>query len=1164
MIVPTNQGDDISNGRSSIWNTFSDVKETGETYVAKTMLNFVDDWNDNNYQNLDNILFLNTIITSKDTDGDGVDDSADNCPTIPGPATNDGCPQTVSSFEEEFGTKQSPSLSNWSNTGDVSWTVQSPDESEVPNHSRYTNVVAHTDDCDENCVLTLLNNIDLTQFSQPKLEFYRFIDASFDDTEDYMLVEGTDNGSTWIQIAKYGESFGDTDENQWIKESYDLSSFSSNTFKLRFTVVSDSSSENAEIDQVKIVEGNPPDTTAPSISITAPTNNQIIISSSVAITGTAVDSQSGIGNVKVSFDGGAPIITTGTSSWSHTFTGLTNDSHTITATATNGVGLSSSQSVTFTINTSAIPDAPTGLVANAVSPTQIDIVWSTPNNDGGSSITGYFIERNLNGAGFITLVSDTASALTTYSDKTLNPEDISQYRVSAINQIGTSIPSNVASVTTNVITKTIQSSTNSGTIVISASSGFLSYTSSVDESTLPMIGKPSTISFPHGLLSWNVTGLNNGSSITLSVTYPDNISANSQYWKIINDSWINATSILGSNDGDNTITLTLIDGSIFDADNTVNGSIADPGGITIVQPDVILLSENFDGLSSVLKSATDESIDGIGWTHDTPTGWSITSSEHTKNNGVTEWRGWSFVTPDFWQSADTQGRSAFLNGTGIIAVADPDEWNDKGNPASTGTFNSTLSTPEITVSGYDTIYLGFNSHYLQYGSQKGEVSVSYDGGVTFITLDSFTADESEDDGIWHFEEYSLANYTSTQFKLKFIATSSSNSEDIEIDNLRIYDAYIPTDTTISLIIESINDITISEGQTHIVTVSATTTDQSPITYSLTQKPSFVTITNNTITISPDYYNAGNYTITAQAISKNQTSTVPFDVTVYDSQPTGYLSATVDNYSSILEVVEGEPFIVKFQYSENLSKTGWVCFEMIDSDGNKVKKNADIKLWNDPSQYSFDGVSWGGDSYNDKVFYGTCKYITGDQLWLSIPTFVDYDETESDEVYYLKIREDRNNPQFEPKLIPLTIKESGRGHPVITVDVDSSTLVVTEGESFVVSFQYDYTLSKTEWASFDVIDSDGNKVRDNENIKLWNDPNLFSYDNGIKWGGPGYYDKVYYGSYKYILGDSISVKIPTKINDDVTQGDKTYKLKVTVRNNEATIIFPQVDLTIQDR
>jgi uncharacterized membrane protein len=51
-----------------------------------------------------------------------------------------------------------------------------------------------------------------------------------------------------------------------------------------------------------------------------------------------------------------------------------------------------------------------------------------------------------------------------------------------------------------------------------------------------------------------------------------------QYWKCINGQWVNATSILGDNDGDNILTLTITDGSQFDADGVANGTIVDPGG----------------------------------------------------------------------------------------------------------------------------------------------------------------------------------------------------------------------------------------------------------------------------------------------------------------------------------------------------------------------------------------------------------------------------------------------------------------------------------------------------------------------------------------------------------------------------------------------------------
>jgi hypothetical protein len=54
-----------------------------------------------------------------------------------------------------------------------------------------------------------------------------------------------------------------------------------------------------------------------------------------------------------------------------------------------------------------------------------------------------------------------------------------------------------------------------------------------------------------------------------------------QYWKCTNGQWVNATSILGGNDGDNIMTLTIIDGSQFDADGVANGTIVDPGGPAI-------------------------------------------------------------------------------------------------------------------------------------------------------------------------------------------------------------------------------------------------------------------------------------------------------------------------------------------------------------------------------------------------------------------------------------------------------------------------------------------------------------------------------------------------------------------------------------------------------
>jgi len=97
----------------------------------------------------------------------------------------------------------------------------------------------------------------------------------------------------------------------------------------------------------------------------------------------------------------------------------------------------------------AVPSVPTDLSAEATNSTTAALRWTTPTSDGGNPITGYFIERNLNGAGFATLVADTASTVTSFIDSTLTvSRSNAVYRVSAINIDGTGSPSNESSMTT--------------------------------------------------------------------------------------------------------------------------------------------------------------------------------------------------------------------------------------------------------------------------------------------------------------------------------------------------------------------------------------------------------------------------------------------------------------------------------------------------------------------------------------------------------------------------------------------------------------------------------------------------------------------------------------------------------------------------------------------
>lgn len=96
----------------------------------------------------------------------------------------------------------------------------------------------------------------------------------------------------------------------------------------------------------------------------------------------------------------------------------------------------------------AVPTAPLDLSAEATTLTVIELRWSTPTSDGGNTITGYKIERNLDGAGFVTLVTDTGSTLTSHTDTTLSARNNAIYRVSAINASGIGPVSDTDSSTT--------------------------------------------------------------------------------------------------------------------------------------------------------------------------------------------------------------------------------------------------------------------------------------------------------------------------------------------------------------------------------------------------------------------------------------------------------------------------------------------------------------------------------------------------------------------------------------------------------------------------------------------------------------------------------------------------------------------------------------------
>ncbi len=114
----------------------------------------------------------------------------------------------------------------------------------------------------------------------------------------------------------------------------------------------------------------------------------------------------------------------------------------VSAVNADGTGPASTPAAATTHSAAArtLPGRPSDLKAVASSASEITISWTAAADT--VSITGYRIEREAPyGSGFVTLVANTSSSATNYTDGNLSPGVAYNYRVTAMNQYGIGLPS---------------------------------------------------------------------------------------------------------------------------------------------------------------------------------------------------------------------------------------------------------------------------------------------------------------------------------------------------------------------------------------------------------------------------------------------------------------------------------------------------------------------------------------------------------------------------------------------------------------------------------------------------------------------------------------------------------------------------------------------------
>ena len=182
--------DDLNSLYSQFFNAFDTRPSTSDrTMPQQSWTEFKKDWNSENTEELERVMYLNTLSNSYTPSG-----------IIVPPDTSYN-----HFFTDDF---ESGNLNKWIGTTDDDeyWHIVNPSTNNnaipIPTFPSSNHVIV-SEDCDNYCTLTLKDSIDMTKFKEAKLQLYRLVDGSLETGEGIIIQVSTDGGTDWTDLVSY-------------------------------------------------------------------------------------------------------------------------------------------------------------------------------------------------------------------------------------------------------------------------------------------------------------------------------------------------------------------------------------------------------------------------------------------------------------------------------------------------------------------------------------------------------------------------------------------------------------------------------------------------------------------------------------------------------------------------------------------------------------------------------------------------------------------------------------------------------------------------------------------------------------------------------------------------------------------------------------------------